>query len=85
MERVEATINSAEWREPCLWLVAKEVGVNFCVCQCNLLVTFSEVSCIHFLIFRGSCLLTSFKNSRDVNLVYDSTGDYHCKLIFFYL
>lgn len=51
---------------------------EFFVCQCNLLVTFSKVSCIRSLISHSSCLLTGFENGRDVNLVHYSMGDYHC-------
>lgn len=85
MERVEATINSAGWREPRLWLVVKEAGENFCVHQHNMLITFSKVSYIHFLSSCSSFLLTSFENNGDMILVNVSTGDYDCKLIFFYL
>lgn len=84
MRELEATINSVAWREPRLWVVVREVGVNFCVCQCNLSVTFSKFEYIYFLISCSSCLLTSFENSGDMNLVYVNTGDHYCKLIFFY-
>ena len=51
---------------------------EFCVCQYNLSVTFSKVSCILSLISHSSCLLTGFENGRDVNLVPDSMSNYDC-------